>query len=295
MSPWKSRWSWLRLVKPATSNTDAVDPVQGQRVAGDLHRADRGRRARRITASSACRSGASGVVRTLGDALVADPGLDRADQPGAAAGGPQRGVDQVRRGRLAVRAGDAEQRAGRRPGGRRPRPRPRRAPPAGRRRPARAGRPPAAATGRARRVGEHGASARGGGRGGERRRRARARPGSAAYRSPGRTARESRVTPGARGPSSALGRAPDRRRASASTTSRSVHPRRDRRAQPGRRHGGCGHGGEATGHVGGEPDRGRLRPGRRDLQLLQREGHDVLEHRRGDRAAEVAAARVSAG
>ena len=70
-----------------------------------------------IDASSACRAGASGVVRTLGNAVTvgapsasqpAGAGLDGADQARALPGGGEAGLDQVGRGRLAVRAGDAD-------------------------------------------------------------------------------------------------------------------------------------------------------------------------------------------
>ena len=39
MSAWKSRWSWVRLVKSADLEADRVAAVQRQRVRGDLHRA----------------------------------------------------------------------------------------------------------------------------------------------------------------------------------------------------------------------------------------------------------------
>ncbi len=42
------------------------------------------------------------------DALVADPHLDGADEPGGAAGGTQSALDEVRRGGLAGGAGDAD-------------------------------------------------------------------------------------------------------------------------------------------------------------------------------------------
>ena len=63
--PWKSRWSWLRFVKHATSNDDLVGPMQHERVAGDLHRARPARRPRRMRARMPCSSGDSGVVRTV--------------------------------------------------------------------------------------------------------------------------------------------------------------------------------------------------------------------------------------
>ena len=145
-----------------------------------------------ITASSACRSVASGVVRTLSTRSSPTRVSMVPTSPVRWPAPRQRGLDQVRRRRLAVGAGDPEhqQLLGRPAVDRRRRPR--RAPPAGR--------APRAGAGRSRRR----AGARPG-RSGPRRPRPRrpsrelapcARaPGSAAYRSPGRTARESRVTP----------------------------------------------------------------------------------------------------
>ena len=39
MSPWKSRWSWVRLVNARDREADPVGAVQRERVRGDLHRA----------------------------------------------------------------------------------------------------------------------------------------------------------------------------------------------------------------------------------------------------------------
>ena len=88
-----------------------VDPVLGQGVARHLHDAAVEPRSA-ITASTACSSGASGVVRTLPTPLVADPGLHGADQPRVAAHRRQRGVHEVGGGRFAVGAGDADQAQG---------------------------------------------------------------------------------------------------------------------------------------------------------------------------------------
>ena len=71
-----------------------------------------------IAASSACRPGASGVVRTLGNAVtVGVPsasgrgcGSARCRSARAQPGGGEAGLDQVGRRRLAVGAGDADDR-----------------------------------------------------------------------------------------------------------------------------------------------------------------------------------------
>ena len=60
-----------------------------------------------ISRNSRWRSIASGVVRTAGRALAADPALDGADQPGPSPGRLEDRVEQERGRRLAVRAGDA--------------------------------------------------------------------------------------------------------------------------------------------------------------------------------------------
>ena len=79
-------------------------------MAAHLHR-DRVQPRSTIRASSACTSGASGVVRDARHDLVADARLDRADQAGPVARRPQPGLEQERRGRLAVGARDAERAA----------------------------------------------------------------------------------------------------------------------------------------------------------------------------------------
>ena len=107
MSRWKSRWSWERLVYAPAREAGAVDPAEGQRVAGDLDR-DRGhpalghRRERRLQVGR-LRRGAGARHR-----LPGHPGLDGADQPGAVAGRPQPLLQQVRRGGLAVGPGHPE-------------------------------------------------------------------------------------------------------------------------------------------------------------------------------------------
>jgi hypothetical protein len=144
-----------------------------------------------MTASSACRSGASGVVRTLG--TTSSPMRVRTvpSRPVRWPGGLQPGLDEERRRRLAVGARDADEQH---PGGRVA------VHPAGdgpehgarvvrderrhvRRHPGGAGGigEHGDGTGRDRRGGEVGAVDPG--------------AGSAAYRSPGSTARESRVQP----------------------------------------------------------------------------------------------------
>ena len=64
-SPWKSRWSWLRLVNIARSNTmPSTRPSASAWLDTSIVSAVTPRS--RITASRACTSGASGVVRTAG-------------------------------------------------------------------------------------------------------------------------------------------------------------------------------------------------------------------------------------
>ncbi len=69
-SAWKSRWSSLRLVNTATSYVvPSTRPIASAWLDTSMATACTPRS--RITASSACRSGASGVVRTLGSASPA--------------------------------------------------------------------------------------------------------------------------------------------------------------------------------------------------------------------------------
>ena len=65
MEAWKSRWSWDRLVKTETSKTTpSTRPSVSAWLLTSMATASVPRS--RMTASSACRSGASGVVRALG-------------------------------------------------------------------------------------------------------------------------------------------------------------------------------------------------------------------------------------
>ena len=146
-----------------------------------------------MIASSACRSVASGVVRSLGSDRVADPGLDRADQAGRSRAARRPASSRYAGGGLAVRPGHAErqQALGRvavhRGGDRaehsawvRGRPAPARRSASARARPrasVRTATAPAATASAAKSA------------------RCRCAPGTAAKRSPGRTARESIVTP----------------------------------------------------------------------------------------------------
>ena len=64
-SAWKSRWSSLRLVKTATSYVvPSTRPIASAWLDTSIATAPTPRS--RMTANRACRSGASGVVRTLG-------------------------------------------------------------------------------------------------------------------------------------------------------------------------------------------------------------------------------------
>ena len=87
--------------------TDPVDPVQREGVARDLHRA----RVDLLLAHHGEQRLQVGRLRGGAHARhppVGDPGLDRAHQPGGAAGRPQRRLEQVAGGGLPVRPGDAE-------------------------------------------------------------------------------------------------------------------------------------------------------------------------------------------
>ena len=191
-SAWKSRWSWLRLVNTATSYVvPSTRPIASAwldtsiataRTPSLAHHGEQGLQVRRLRGGPDARQH-----------LVADPGLDGPHQPGGVAGRTQGRVEQVHRRGLAVGAGHADQRAGRAPARRRPRRPARRAPPAatarrtsaarrrspGRRRPRRSGTATAPAAAAA--AAKSAPCARD--------------PAGAAYRSPGRTPRESRTTP----------------------------------------------------------------------------------------------------
>ena len=167
---------------------DAVDPAHHQRVAGDLHRAGRRRRARASPRTAPCRSGASGVVSAVFTSSPADPGADGADHRRRRRRPPRSaGLGEPGGGGLALGAGDADHPQRARPGRRTARRRGRRAAARGRlddehghrRRPASSAAPSASVST---------ATAPRGDR--LRRRttpRGRGRPGRAAYRSPGGT------------------------------------------------------------------------------------------------------------
>ena len=107
MSPWKSRWSWLRFVKTSASkrtrsrrwSDEACEDASSAHaaVAGVEHLAEGSLEVDRLRASCG----------TTGRALAADPRLDRAEQPRAAAGGVEDGMQQEGGRRLAVRPRDA--------------------------------------------------------------------------------------------------------------------------------------------------------------------------------------------
>ena len=130
MSPWKSRWSWLRLVKTARSKrTPSTRPSSRAWLDTSIVTAD---------GAALAHDGQQGVqVRGLGrgpggrEHLVADVRGDRADHPGGVPAGAQGGVEQVARGRLAVGAGDAGGAPAPGRDRRTPRPTPRRARPRG--------------------------------------------------------------------------------------------------------------------------------------------------------------------
>ena len=278
--PWKSRWSWERLVKRGDVVDDRRRPGAA-RARGWRPPSCRCRRPRsRITASSACRSGDSGVVRTLLTRSSADPGLDRADQAGHVAEGAQRGVEQVGRRRLAVGAGDPDHRAAARRASRRPSaataPRTARGcgtTTAGTATPARA--ISAAPVG----VGQHGRPRPGRGRRRRTRRRATRAPGQGGVQVTGPDRPRVQGDPGDAGRSD-----PEARWRSASHPAHAATSREAGRARGSGSQGRAQPRGTVTGPSVLSLMRGRRGgAGRRDLQLLQRVGHDVVEHRAGDR------------
>jgi hypothetical protein len=82
---------------------DPVDPVLGQGVAGDLHDAG-AQAALRHHREDAVQHGGLGSRAHAVEPLVADAGLDRADETGGCSQGREGGVHEVGRGRLAVGA-----------------------------------------------------------------------------------------------------------------------------------------------------------------------------------------------
>ena len=107
MSAWKSRWSCDRLVNaPTAKRVPATRPSASAWL--DTSIATSVTPPSSITANSACRSGASGVVNALGSVAPATRTADGADQPGGASGRGQPRLEQVRHGGLAAGPGDAE-------------------------------------------------------------------------------------------------------------------------------------------------------------------------------------------
>ena len=113
MVPCRSRWSWVRFVNPATSNTTASTRWKAHGVRGNLH----GRRiepALPHEREQGVHVRGFGGGEQAGDRLAAGQDLDGPDQPGPFAQRPQQGIDEVGGGGLAVRACHPEQ--GGRPG-----------------------------------------------------------------------------------------------------------------------------------------------------------------------------------
>ena len=108
--PWKSRCSWLRLVKHTAAN-DVPSTSRRARPCDVTSIATTPTPASRISARSCCRSGASGVVGVTCGVATGAPSTRAPTVPitpvRVAAGAPD-GLEQERGGRLAVRAGDAE-------------------------------------------------------------------------------------------------------------------------------------------------------------------------------------------
>ena len=108
MVPCRSRWSWVRLVKPATSNT--TPSTRWKEMACEETSMEAASRPRsRMSASRACTSVDSGVVRRLG---IGSPPARISMvpiRPGLLPERLQQGVDEVGGGGLAVGACHAEE------------------------------------------------------------------------------------------------------------------------------------------------------------------------------------------
>ena len=107
MSGWKSRWSWVRLVKPGGGEANAGHPLELERMRRHLHRAGAVAGVdhppqRRLQVDALGRRPRDGLHR------AAHPRLDRAQHPGRALGRFEDRVDEVDGGGLAVRAGHAD-------------------------------------------------------------------------------------------------------------------------------------------------------------------------------------------
>ena len=95
-------------MKQATSKTTpSTRPITSAWLETSIAQATTSRSA--ITANSACRSGASGVVSDVFRSCAADPGADGADHRGADAGGGERRLGQPGGGGLALGAGHRDQ------------------------------------------------------------------------------------------------------------------------------------------------------------------------------------------
>ena len=109
MSPWKSRWSWDRLVNAPTANrVPATRPSASAWLETSIATSVTPRST--ITANRACRSGASGVVKRAGQRLGRRCGCRPCRSGRWCAPRPQPRLQQVRGRGLAARAGDAEHR-----------------------------------------------------------------------------------------------------------------------------------------------------------------------------------------
>ena len=230
MSAWKSRWSCERLVKaPTAKRVPATRPSASAWL--DTSIATSVTPSSSITANSACRSGASGVVNALGRAAPAMRVPTVPTSPVVRPAAARPGLEQVRDGGLAAGPGDAEDPQAL-PWGRRRRSRRRcRAPPAAAGAPARALR---AARARSRPVGSVRTATAPAERACPTKSAPWARaPGRAAKRSPGRTSAARNVTPVTNPPgspaSAAATRAPSM---AAARTCRST--RREARGRGGR-------------------------------------------------------------
>ena len=91
-----------------TGEPAAIDPVQGQGMAGNLHRGGVDPTLQHGREERLQLRGLRGRAHARND-RVGDPGLHRTDQSCAMPGCCQSGLQQVRDGRLAIGPGDAEQ------------------------------------------------------------------------------------------------------------------------------------------------------------------------------------------
>ena len=107
MSGWKSRWSWLRFVKAATANR-VPSTRRSSSACEETSIAHARSPPSSIARNVACRSIASGVVRTAGRSSPPTTVVTPPSRPRREPAGLEQMADEVGRGRLAARPGDPD-------------------------------------------------------------------------------------------------------------------------------------------------------------------------------------------